>query len=301
MGEALAPRLAVFPKAFMDELCVSGAMRLEEWIRLGATLDVQGLELYAGFLDLRDPKHWGRYRRLAEREGLEIPMLCCSPDFTQPDPNARASEIARQKSWIDMAAALGAEYCRVLSGQARPEVKREEGLAAATEAIGTCLEYAQSLGITLVLENHFKDNYWTYPEFAQPLAVFRELLARIQHPHFGVNFDPSNALLTGDMPMTWLRAIRGRVVTMHASDRYLESGTLEALMRRGKGYASGLKHGEIGCGLIDYPAILAELKRQGFAGWISIEDGVEGMDQLHRSVAFLRGQISRVWTRSVKV
>ena len=43
-----------------------------------------------------------------------------------------------------------------------------------------------------------------------------------------------------------------------------------------------LKHGEPGKGLNDYDAIFTELKRVGFDGWISIEDGVDGMDQLEK-------------------
>jgi sugar phosphate isomerase/epimerase len=54
------------------------------------------------------------------------------------------------------------------------------------------------------------------------------------------------------------------------------------------GYAKRLRHGEIGKGLNDYDAIFAELKRVGFDGWISIEDGVDGIDQLRRSAEFLK-------------
>ncbi len=78
---------------------------------------------------------------------------------------------------------------------------------------------------------------------------------------------------------------------MHASDRYLKEGTLEDLRNEeggAVGYARRLSHGEIGKGLNDYDAIFSELKRVGFDGWISIEDGVEGMEQLERSVEFLR-------------
>jgi hypothetical protein len=32
-----------------------------------------------------------------------------------------------------------------------------------------------------------------------------------------------------------------------------------------------------------------------FDGWISIEDGVDGVEQLRRSVAFLRERITRHW------
>jgi sugar phosphate isomerase/epimerase len=85
---------------------------------------------------------------------------------------------------------------------------------------------------------------------------------------------------------------------MHASDRSLVEGTLDDLRREeggAVGYAKRLRHGEIGKGLNDYNAIFSELKSKGFRGWISIEDGVEGMDQLARSVAFLTRKIAEYW------
>jgi sugar phosphate isomerase/epimerase len=226
---------------------------------------------------------------------MSIPMLCCSPDFTHPDPDFRLTEINKEKHWIRMAAELGAGYCRVLSGQRRPEVSRTEGLNYTVAAIEACLPFAQSLGVTLILENHYKDGYWLHPEFAQDMDVFCELVGRISHPHFGVNYDPSNAILAGDDPLELLRRIKHRVVTMHASDRSLISGTLEDLRREERdstGYAARLRHGVIGEGLNDYDAIFTELRAAGFDGWISIEDGVDGMDQLEKSVRFLRRKIS---------
>ena len=56
-----------------------------------------------------------------------------------------------------------------------------------------------------------------------------------------------------------------------------------------------MSHGEIGKGLNDYDAIFTELKSVGFNGWISIEDGVDGMDQLERSVTFLRKKMDDYW------
>tara|TARA_B100000459_G_scaffold142799_1_gene103762 strand:+ start:298 stop:555 length:258 start_codon:yes stop_codon:yes gene_type:complete len=80
---------------------------------------------------------------------------------------------------------------------------------------------------------------------------------------------------------------------MHASDRYLKHGTLEDLAREEgvTGYAERLAHGEIGQGMNDYDAIFSTLSGTGFDGWISIEDGVDGPEQLERSVAFLRRKI----------
>ncbi|MCB0600618.1 MAG: sugar phosphate isomerase/epimerase, partial [Saprospiraceae bacterium] len=127
---------------------------------------------------------------------------------------------------------------------------------------------------------------------------FCRLVDSIQHPNFGVNYDPSNTYLAGEDPLELLYRVSNRVVTMHASDRYLKYGTLEDLRNEeggATGYAKRLSHGEIGKGLNDYNAIFRELKRVDFDGWISIEDGVDGMDQLERSVAFVRRKMKNYW------
>jgi sugar phosphate isomerase/epimerase len=296
------PQLAAFPKAYMDALCIDGSMSLEQWIELVSQLDIPGLEMYAGLLDLRDASRWSHYRKYAADLGMSIPMLCCSPDFTHPDQAFRDEQIAIQKGWIDMTVELGGQYCRVLSGQRRPEVSREEGIRYASESIMACHEHAQANNVTLIIENHYKDNYWQYPEFAQHMDVFCDLLDAvdpIKYPHFAVNYDPSNTLLAGEDPLELLRRVKHRVVTMHASDRFLLSGTIEDLRKEedSVGYAKRLSHGEIGKGLNDYDAIFTELKSVGFDGWISIEDGVDGFDQLQRSVTYLKRKISEYWPK----
>lgn len=292
------PNLAAFPKAYMQALCKDGSMKLSEWFELASTLDVDGLEFYAGFLEMADEANWPRFRQQVTELGMSIPMLCCSPDFTHPDPDFREKEIARQKRWIEMIHALGGTYCRVLSGQRRPELSTSEGVRLAAESIQACLPYAERHGVTLILENHYKDDFWEYPEFAQKIDVFCELVNAIDHPNFGVNYDPSNAFLAGDDPLELLKRVSDRVVTMHASDRYLISGTIDDLRNEEEGsvgYAKRLSHGEIGKGLNDYDAIFSELKSKGFDSWISIEDGVDGIEQLRRSADFLRKKIAEHW------
>lgn len=292
------PKLAVFPKAFMQALCKDGTMKVSEWINLACKLEIDGLEWYAGFLEMADEKNWEPFRKEVESRGKMIPMLCCSPDFTHPDANFRQKEIQKQLHWIGMTHVLGGSYCRVLSGQRRPELSIDKGVSLAAECIKACLPKAQELGITLILENHYKDDFWEYPEFAQQMDVFCQLVNSIDYPNFGVNYDPSNTFLAGEDPLELLYRVSDRVVTMHASDRYLIEGTIEDLRKEeggSIGYAKRLSHGEIGKGLNDYDAIFTELKRVGFDGWISIEDGVDGMDQLERSVAFLRKKITQYW------
>jgi sugar phosphate isomerase/epimerase len=292
------PKLAVFPKAFMQALCKDGTMKVSEWIELAAPLDIDGLEWYSGFLEMNDENNWVRFRKEVSVYNKTIPMMCCSPDFTHPSKAFRDKEIVKQKRWIEMTSVLGGSYCRVLSGQRRPGLTADEGVALASECIQECLPYAQERGITLILENHYKDDFWEYPEFAQKMDVFCKLVDSINHPNFGVNYDPSNTFLAGEDPLELLYRVSHRVVTMHASDRYLKEGTIEDLQKEeggAVGYAKRLSHGEIGKGLNDYDAIFTELKRVGFDGWISIEDGVEGMAQLERSVTFVRNKINEYW------
>jgi sugar phosphate isomerase/epimerase len=293
------PKLAAFPKLYMQALCKDGTMSIAEWVDAAAELPIDGLEWYAGFLEMQDQSNWGQIRKLVNSKDLTIPMMCCSPDFTHPDADYRREQIANEKFWIDMTAAMGGQYCRVLSGQRRPEVSREDGIELAAQCIDQCAAYATTKGVTLIIENHYKDDFWTYPEFAQKMDIFCDLVDRVTAQNFGVNYDPSNTYLAGEDPLELLSRVSSRVVTMHASDRFLLEGTIEDLRNEElgvEGYAKRLSHGEIGKGLNDYDAIFSELKRAGFNdNWISIEDGVEGMDQMARSANFLRGKIAEHW------
>lgn len=292
--------LAALPKCFLDALCVQRTMKVDEWIDLAAGLGLDGLEFYWPFTPWQDQAELKRLRRKVEQLGMSIPMFCYSPDFTKPDLAERKKEIEQQKKAIKTAVLLGARFCRVLTGQRRPEITREQGLAWVHESLEELLPFAEANAVTLVIENHYKDGFWSYPEFAQKMDLFLEVLKGFEnHPSLCVNYDPSNAIVAGDDPIVLLEAVKYRVATMHASDRWLEGGTRADLERMAAsaqlGYASILKHGVIGRGLNDYDRIFSILKAAGFRGWISIEDGEDpicGMDHLRLSIEFLRKKMS---------
>lgn len=275
----------------MDALCVDRSMSVFDWIEMASSLEVDGLEMYPGFFISLDDEYLDRVREAIERHGMTMPMFCCSPDFTHPDADVRRGEIERERCMIDVTARLGGGFCRVLSGQRRPEVSRQEGIQRVVDAIEELLPYAESRRIVLALENHYKDGYWQYPEFAQKSDVFLEIVNRIHSPWFGVQFDPSNAVVAGEDPVWLLDRVKHRVVTMHASDRYLKPGhTLEELRQaeEGPGYAAILVHGVTGRGMNDYPRIFSLFREAGFDGWISIEDGMNGLEEIRESANFLR-------------
>jgi sugar phosphate isomerase/epimerase len=295
----VALKLSAFPKCYLDRIAGSRTMSVFEWIEMARSLDADGLEMYDGFFDSLDDAYLDRLGEAIHAAGFAMPMLCCSPDFTNPDPDARRRAVEREADLIRVARRLGGPgaVCRVLSGQRYPEVSRRQGLEWVVTCIEQVLPVAREHDVVLGLENHYKDGFWKYPEFAQKKDVFLELLAAIpDREHFGVQYDPSNALVAGDDPIELLDAVADRVVSMHASDRYLAEGTTLEDLRQGDGtlgYSPNLRHGVTGRGLNDYDAIFRTLAAHGYRGWVSIEDGMNGMDEMAASLAFLRAMADR--------
>jgi sugar phosphate isomerase/epimerase len=159
------------------------------------------------------------------------------------------------------------------------------------DAITQLIPIAKELDIVLGMENHYKDGAWRYPEFAQKRDVFLRIVNAIpERVHFGVQYDPSNAIVAGDDPIQLLRDVKERVVSMHASDRYLAEGTtLDELKQTDGtlGYSPNLRHGVTGKGLNDYDEIFRILKSVNYDRWISIEDGMNGMEEMRESLGFL--------------
>ncbi len=296
--EKTGVRIAAFPKCYLDAMLHHKSMTLFSWIDIAARLPIEGVETYYPTLEVEGSppalKYLQDLKSRLDDANLEMPMMCFSPDFTQRNAASREREIERQKRAIEATQVLGGRFCRVLSGQRRPDVSRVEGISWTIECIHKLLPFAKDHSVTLTLENHYKDPLWLFPEFAQPRDIFLEIVSSIDDPNFGVNYDPSNALIAGDDPLQVLEDVLPRVVTMHASDRALEGGTAEDLRKIDAdplhGYASMVQHGVIGRGLIDYDGIFQKLKSASFAGWISIEDGPDpevGEEHLRESAEFL--------------
>jgi sugar phosphate isomerase/epimerase len=287
-------KISAFPKCYLDEISVRRSLSVFDWIGMAKTLDADGLEMYEGFFTSLDPGYLDSVGEAIASAGFAMPMLCCSPDFTNPDAGERKRQWEREAQMIAVARRLGGlkVVCRVLSGQRHPGVARELGLEWAAHSIEQLLPVAREHDVVLGLENHYKDGAWQYPEFAQRMDVFLELVSSISdRRHFGVQYDPSNAIVAGDDPIDLLLAVADRVVSMHASDRYLAEGMRLEDLRQSDGtlgYSPHLRHGVTGKGLNDYHRIFGILADHHYQGWVSIEDGMNGMDEMRESLAFLR-------------
>ena len=133
---------------------------------------------------------------------------------------------------------------------------------------GLCGEYQ----INLAVHNHPKSpnsKYWN-PEAV--LAVCKGRSRRI-----GACCDTGHWVRSGLKPVECLKKMEGRIVSLHLKD-VGEWGKPEA------------RDVPLGTGLADYTAVLAELKRQGFRGLMSIEyehDTDKLVDEVAQCVAFV--------------
>ncbi len=126
----MSVRISAFPKCYLDTISHDRTMSVFDWIEMAKQLDADGLEMYEGFLWQLDQSYLDKVRDAIRDAGFAMPMLCCSPDFTNADPNKRQAAVSHQLDMIRVAHHLGGEgvVCRVLSGQRYPEVSRKDGL-----------------------------------------------------------------------------------------------------------------------------------------------------------------------------
>jgi sugar phosphate isomerase/epimerase len=123
-------KISAFPKCYIDQIAGDKTMSVFEWIAMARALDADGLEMYDGFFTSLEPSYLDSVGDAIHSAGFAMPMLCCSPDFTNPEADGRKRAIERHETLIQVARRLGGPrtVCRVLSGQRYPEVSRGQGL-----------------------------------------------------------------------------------------------------------------------------------------------------------------------------
>ena len=90
----MKPKIAAFPKCYLEQIAGHRSMSIFEWIEMARSLDADGLEMYEGFFTSLDDGYIDSVGEAIRSAGFAMPMMCCSPDFTQPDPAARQRAVA---------------------------------------------------------------------------------------------------------------------------------------------------------------------------------------------------------------
>jgi sugar phosphate isomerase/epimerase len=268
-------RVSWVPLRLFNAVAVDRTLSLKDLFRKAADFGFDGVEIQWKLLDSLDPAYVSQVRGWLDEVGLPCSMLTPAPDFTTPDREMRAREVATFCRVIDAAVLLGAPTVRLTDGMDRPNLPYEVKLEAAVDGMLRSQEYAASRRITLAFENHWKDYFWEYPEFAGPRAVYLEVLSRVRDAGVKVNLDFSNGLMWDYTPLELYESVRRLVVNVHASDRKWVEGKLV--------------HWGVGEGIVEFGPVLRRMKEDGYDGWICIEDNnPQGDESTARSLRWLR-------------
>ena len=269
-------KLSCIPVSLYEDI-FSGKKSVSDWIHFADALGLEGADFSVKFFPTRDEDTLNTLVAEGKKIGIEFCALACYPDFTHPNAEQRAQEIEQMKADVQLTAALGAKYARVTAGQNHPGTDREQGIHWAVDGLRAVLAEADRLGITLVYENHTKGAPWQYWDFSQPSEIFLEILNALENTSLKVCFDTANSLVLREDPIALLEAVIDRIAVVHVFD-IRTPGEFETAL--------------VGTGASPINQVLSILKRNGFDGWLSIEEASRtGEEGFEKAVPFVR----RAW------
>jgi sugar phosphate isomerase/epimerase len=184
--------------------------------------DIFLLELCHFHLPSTDAAYLQTFRQaLAESNVKLSSLLIDTGDIASPDEVKRNSDVQEIKSWIDVAAALGAERVRIVAGNQSPT---PEVVTRSSQHLGELLAYAKTKNIKASTEN------W------QKTSLEAEVLLELLHhnPELGLCADIGNAEQTNDK-YTTLAKLLPHATSVHFKARYenggIEQSDLQTCMR----------------------------------------------------------------------
>ena len=124
-------------------------------------------------------------RRDVSSRGLKIACVSSSAAMHDEDPQKRAQQLADARSFIDLAAALGAPYVRVFGNDIKGP--REEVIARVAAGLHELGEYAGPRNVTVIIESHgdFTDS-----------PTLKDILTRANSEHVALLWDAHHTFAT---------------------------------------------------------------------------------------------------------
>ena len=167
-----------------------------------------------------------------------------------PDPAER--EIGKQAviTALRTAAACRTNAILVVPGIVTDEISYEHTYEQSKKTLLELATVADDLGISIGVEN-------VWNKFLLSPLEMRQFVDEIDHPHVGVYFDVGNVLLFG-YPEQWIDVLGKRILKVHVKDFKTSVGTIE-------GFVDLLE------GDVNWPAVVAALRRIGYADYITPE------------------------------
>jgi sugar phosphate isomerase/epimerase len=145
-------------------------------------VDVTGY-FFPGYPGAPSDRYLVKLKRHAFDLGLELSGTGVRNDFTTADAKVRAEGVQRVKTWIEVAAKLGAPTVRAFADSQAPfknwreasgNAPRETVERWAAEALHECAEHGERYGVIVAVQNH-ADFISTGPQHVS-------LIERVNHP-----------------------------------------------------------------------------------------------------------------------
>lgn len=258
--------------AITDEFSLDIEVALDAMAQLGMTIAELRLIGDRNIIDLSDAEI-RRIREQVEARGMRVlsiasPVLkCVLPDAPplderfQQDVFGSAYTIADQprlaQRAMEIAELTGAKFIRVFSywRTTAPEQCHDRIVSA----LRGLAEKAGARGLIIGLENEHACNVATGAEAGR-------ILAALDHPALKSIWDPANAFMLGEKPFPdgYSKLPAARVAHVHAKDCVMDGQTAT--------------WGPLGEMDVDWRGQIAALKRDGYAGAISLETHWRGPD-----------------------
>jgi inosose dehydratase len=221
--------------------------------------------------------HPALVRDMAAAAGIKLTSFCAHANLLDPPaPNVYGTnEIIKA---IRLAKLLGIDHVITTEGDPKTDfghdLTGEEQLFAIREKLYTPIQWAEELGVKLLLETH-----GVVTDSIDGMAGLLEALGH--EDTVGICLDTGNSWLGGSEPIEYVKTFGQRIKHVHWKDM-----GPEWVSKRSKLYGCGMATIALGDGVIDLPAIVEALKDVGFDGPTTLE--IAGADNVRKSVERLR-------------
>lgn len=204
---------------------------------------------------------------LLDKNGLKSSAVSAHCPLMRPEVSVPYLERA-----IRFAAILGAPVVNTDESFRPKWVQMDDAWTIMRYTLRAVLRVAERYGIAIGIEPH--------NEISRTTDGLMRISTLVDHPLLRVNYDTGNGYLAGEDVYEALERVGPRLVHMHAKDISVSHSDEE----RGKvaGTPVGCACGE---GVLDWPRIIAIIRKHGFNGVLSVECG--SPDEGARSLAYL--------------
>ncbi len=254
----------------LSRAIASGQLGILEAIDWIANAGGEHMEVVpGGAWDIHVPGLPAKLVARAKEAGIDLSSYTIGANFIQPDADARAKEVARLKSEVDIAGELGVKFMRYDAGyRPIPEAtveNFEKDLPVVADCCREVAAYAAKYGITCSVENH---GY----HFQNCERVHR-LVDMVNLPNYRTTLDVGNFLCADGDPVASVKTNIGIASFIHFKDFFLRTAGNPPI---GEGWSRTkaghyLRATVIGHGSVELVPIVKIIKESGYDGYVSIE------------------------------